>query len=417
MKKSRQVVIMSVMALGMALGGCGTNDQVEKAPAATQTAASGQAQGDEGLPPTLPPGAIETAQAQSAGQVPPTPTYDPTAPTWTPYLSPVPTTGSEVGTTTPGGGTGQMDKVRFALDWTPNTNHTGIFVAQQKGWYKDAGLDVEILPYSEANTPDTLVATGQADFGISFEESVVTDRVNKLPVKSVAAVLQTNTSALATLKSSGLDRPSKLEGKRYAGFGSTYEVPVVTTVLKSDGAPTGSFQNITANLSGYQALVAKQADFLWIYVGWEGVQAKLDNVELNTFLIKDYGVPDYYTPVIIANENFLRDHGDVAKRFLAATGQGYEYGVTNPEDAADLLVKGSPPGTFADSTLPRESQKYLAPFYKGDQPRWGLQTLDYWTNFPKYIASTGLLKTSDGKVVTPEEIDFGSLFTNDYLTR
>ncbi len=309
----------------------------------------------------------------------------------------------------------KADKVRFAMDWTPNTNHTGIYVSSQKGWYTEQGLDVQILPYSDANTPDTLIATGQADFGISFEESVVTDRVDKLPIKSVAAVLQTNTSALATLKSSGLDRPSKLEGKRYAGFGSTYEEPVVSTVLKAGGAPTGKFENITTNLSGYQALVAKQADFLWIYMGWEGVQAKLDKVGLNTFLIKDYAVPDYYTPVIIGNEGFLKDHADIAKRFLAATARGYEYGVTNPTEAADLLVKAAPAGTFADPALPRESQAYLAPYYKGKQPRWGIQTLEYWTNFPKFIAATGLLKTSDGKVVQPQDIDYGSLFTNDYL--
>ena len=80
----------------------------------------------------------------------------------------------------------------------------------EQGWYRDANLDVELLPYSDANTPDTLVATGQADFGVSFAEFVVVDRVESLPVKSVAAILQTNTSALVTLKSSGLDTVANL---------------------------------------------------------------------------------------------------------------------------------------------------------------------------------------------------------------
>lgn len=315
------------------------------------------------------------------------------------------------------GTSGGHDVVRFAMDWTPNTNHTGLYVAQQKGWYAAQGIDFQMLPYSEANTPDTLVGTGQADFGISFEESVVTDRVDKLPVKSVAAIIQTNTSALVTLKSSRLDSVAKLEGKQYAGFGSTYEEPVISTVLKAGGAKSGQFQNVTANLAGYQALVAKQADFLWVFMGWEVVQAKLDNVPLNTFLIKDYGVPDYYTPVIIANEQFLSQHPDVARRFLAATQQGYEYGVSNPDDAANLLVQGAPAGTFADPALPRQSQEYLAPDFKGRQAHWGLQTLDYWTNFPRFIASTGLLKTADGKVVKPEDIDYAGLFTNDYLPK
>ncbi|MEP6776090.1 MAG: ABC transporter substrate-binding protein [Chloroflexota bacterium] len=307
------------------------------------------------------------------------------------------------------------DKVRFSLDWTPNTNHTGIYVAMEKGWYKDANLDVEILPYSDANTPDTLVSTGQADFGISFAESVVTDRVSGLPVKSVAAVLQTNTSALATLKNSGLDTLDKLVGKRYAGFGSPFEVPVIETMLKSAGVTDTNFQNITANLSGYSAIVAKQADFVWIYMGWEGVQAQIDGVELNTFMLKDHRVPDYYTPVVISNESFLRDHPDVAKRFLAATAKGYEYGVTNPDDAANLLIKGAPSGTFSDPKLPIQSQEYLAPLYQANQPQWGLQTLQKWTDFPRYLATTGKLTGPDGKAIQPDSIKYDELFTNAYL--
>jgi ABC-type nitrate/sulfonate/bicarbonate transport system substrate-binding protein len=310
---------------------------------------------------------------------------------------------------------GAPDKVRFAMDWTPNTNHTGIYVAMDKGWYRDANVDVEILPYSDANTPDLLVANGQAELGISFAESVVLDKVENLPVTSVAAVLQTNTSALVTLKSSGLDSVAKLNGKRYAGFGTPYEEPIIKTMMEHDGAQDPTFDNITTNLFGYTAVVAEQADFVWIYMGWEGIQAEMEGVELNTFMLNDYGVPDYYTPVIIANESFLKDHGDVARRFLEATARGYELGVTNPTEAADSLVKAAPAGTFPDAELPRKSQQYLAPYFKGDQAKWGTQTLQMWTDFPTYLANTGLLKSNDGRVVKPEDLNFAEMFTNDYL--
>jgi ABC-type nitrate/sulfonate/bicarbonate transport system substrate-binding protein len=111
----------------------------------------------------------------------------------------------------------------------------------------------------------------------------------------------------------------------------------------------------------------------------------------------------------------LQNHGDVAKRFLDATARGYEYGVTNPDDAASILIDAAPAGTFASPDLPRQSQQYLAPYYKQGQARWGLQTLQKWTDFPRFLASTGLLKTADGTVVKPEDIDYSSLFTNDYL--
>ncbi|MDQ6693421.1 MAG: ABC transporter substrate-binding protein [Chloroflexota bacterium] len=430
--KQKHSLAAGLLLTGLLLNGCGSmtptatpvQPTATTLPAATdmtQAPATSTMQAPAtNIAQPAPTSTMQDATPTIAQVVTPTMSDDSTATTVT-GATMVTTATTAAGATTATGGTTPLassaahDKVRFALDWTPNTNHTGIYVALQKGWYAEQGIDLQILPYSDANTPDTLVATGQADFGISFEESVVTDRVSKLPIKSVAAVLQTNTSALASLKSSGLDRPARLEGKRYAGFGSTFEEPVVATVLKSDGAPTGKIQNITTNLSGYQAIIAKQADFLWIYQGWEGVQAKLDRVDLNVFPIKNYGVPDYYTPVIISNEGFLGQHGDVARRFLAATARGYEYGVTNPDNAADILVKSAPASTFADPTLPHESQKYLAPYYKGDQQRWGQQKLEYWTNFPRFIANTGLLKTPDGKVVKPEEIDYSSLFTNDYL--
>jgi len=391
MKRLHSLVLCMVIA-ALLLAGCGADATPTTGvqPTAT-TAPQAAATESSAATPTTAAQSTPTAETQST-------------PTVAAQTTPSPATGSS----TP-------DKVTFALDWTPNTNHTGIYVAQQKGWYKDEGLDVQILPYSDANTPDTLVANGQADFGVSFAEAMVEDRAANLPVKSVAAILQTNTSALASLKSSGLDTLAKFEGKKYSGFGSPFEVPVITTMLKNAGATTGNFDNITTNLSGYDAVVAKQADFVWIYMGWEGIQAKLDGVGLNTFLLKDNGIPDYYTPVIIANDSFLQNHGDVARRFLDATARGYEYGVTNPDDAASILINAAPAGTFASPDLPRQSQEYLAPYYKMGQSRWGLQTLKMWTDYPHFMASTGLPQTPDGKVVKPEDIDYASLFTNDYL--
>ena len=175
--------------------------------------------------------------------------------------TPLPTQAPAIPTST----TGTLTKVTLALDWTPNTNHTGFYVAQQKGWYREQGIDLQILPYSDAASPDTLVGSGQADFAVSFVEQVVLDRVNGLPVKSVAALVQHNTSELVTLKSSGIIRPAALDGRAYAGFGTPYEEPVIHTVILHDGGIHGNVRTITSNTGGLQALEAKQADYVWIY--------------------------------------------------------------------------------------------------------------------------------------------------------
>ncbi len=163
----------------------------------------------------------------------------------------------------------QLTTMTLALDWTPNTNHTGIYVALEKGWYRDEGINLQLLPYSANVTPDTLVANGRADVGISATESVVTDAASGQPVVSIAAIIQHNTSALVTLASSGLTRPRDLDGKVYGGFGAPYEGPVVSEIIKHDGG-TGQFKNVTLGIDAMQALETHRVDFLvWVFEGWE----------------------------------------------------------------------------------------------------------------------------------------------------
>lgn len=309
---------------------------------------------------------------------------------------------------------GGRTSVTIALDWVPNTNHTGVFVAKQQGWYEQEGLDVTILPYAEGSAPDVQVAAGRADFGFSFAEAVTMARAANRPVVSLATVIQKNTSAFVTLKDSGLDRPAKLEGKRYAGFGAPFEEPVIDTVLTCDGAANGRIQNITTNVFGFQALQAKQADFVWIFMGWEGVAAKRQNVQLNVMPPIDFCVPNYYSPVIIANEKTLKDKPDVVRRFMKATTRGYDLATGNPDEAADLLIKAAPPGSFPDPALVKESAQWLAPKYKEGKSRWGEQDLQVWTDFPRFMVKSGRLKNGDGATVTAD-LNYAAFFTNDYL--
>lgn len=325
---------------------------------------------------------------------------------------------SACGTTASGQGNtpykGPVADVSLALDWTPNTNHTGIYVALEKGWYKDQGINLTLLPYSASVAPEQLVGTGKADFGISFTEGVTSSRAAGVPLVSVAAVIQHNTSALVTLKSSGLDSVSSLAGKRYAGFGAPYEQPLIAQVLKCGHAPSTNFQNVTTQLDPIEALKSKQFDFAWIYMGWEGVQAQREGLQLNVFPITSYCIPDYYTPVIVTSEAFTKAHPDVARRFLAATAQGYAYAVAHPKDAADLLIKGAPAGTFDDTSLVYASQNYLSPLYAKGTKCWGQQTLKAWTDYPRFMYQTGSLTDASGKSLT-QLPDYAAAFTNAFL--
>ena len=312
------------------------------------------------------------------------------------------------------GGSGGRTNVTIALDWVPNTNHAGVFVAQEKGWYADEKLNVTILPYSEGSTPDVQVAAGRADFGFSFEEAVTMARAAGQPLVSVAAVIQKNSSALVTLKDSGLDRPARLNGRRYAGFGAPFEEPVINAIIACDGVASPRFENVTTNTFGFQALQAKQADFVWIFLGWEGVQAKRQNVELNAFPPTSYCIPNYYTPVIVTNEKMTKEKADIVRRFMRATARGYELAIADPAQAADLLIKAAPRGSFPDPELVKESAQFLATRYKEGKARWGEQDLQVWTDYPRFMVQSGRLKDANGRTVTGE-LDYASFFTNDFL--
>jgi ABC-type nitrate/sulfonate/bicarbonate transport system substrate-binding protein len=309
---------------------------------------------------------------------------------------------------------GSVANVSLALDWTPNTNHTGIYVALQKGWYRDQGINLTLLPYSASVAPEQLVGTAKADFGISFAEGVTSSRAAGVPLVSVAAIIQHNTSALVTLKSSGLDSVASLAGKRYAGFGAPYEQPLIAQVLKCGHASSTDFQNVTTQLDSIEALKSKQFDFAWIYLGWEGIQAQREGLQLNVFPITSYCIPDYYTPVIVSSAAFLQAHPDVAKRFLAATAKGYEYAIAHAKSAANVLIQGAPAGTFDDTTLVYTSQNYLSPLYAQGAKCWGQQMLQAWTDYPRFMYQTGSLTDANGKPLT-QPPDYAAAFTNAFL--
>lgn len=309
---------------------------------------------------------------------------------------------------------GSVTKLTLALDWVPNTNHTGIYVALQKGFYKEAGIDLQILPYADGAIPDVLVGEGKADLGISGTDGVTTYRSAGQPVVSLGAIIQSNTSAFAFLKDSSIKRPRDLAGKKYAGFGAAFEEPVIAAVIKRDGGTDGKIQNITTNVFGYQAVASKQADFVWLFAGWDGVQAKLDKVDLEMFYLKDIGIPDFYTPVIISSDKVTKEKRAALKAFMSATAKGYDFAIANPKEAAKILIDANPKGTFSNPDLVYQSQEFLSPRYKGDAPKWGVQTLKAWTDYPRFLFQANVLNDANGKPLSKEP-DYSQFFTNDFL--
>ncbi|MEL6135734.1 MAG: ABC transporter substrate-binding protein, partial [Bacteroidota bacterium] len=232
--------------------------------------------------------------------------------------------------------------IRLALDWTPNTNHTGFFVAQSLGFYASLGLEVHITDPSADNyatTPAKKVELGEVDFAIGPSESVISFNTKSQPVgmRAVATILQEDVSAIVTLSSSGISRPRELDGKIYASYGARYEDKIVQEMIINDGGK-GDIQIIYPEKLGiWNTLSAREADATWIFLNWEGIEAEIGGLTLNTFILEDYGIPYGYSPVILALEENIATRRAAYQDFLTATRQGFLYAQQHPAESVEIL--------------------------------------------------------------------------------
>ncbi len=296
-------------------------------------------------------------------------------------------------------------KLTFVLDWTPNTNHTGLYVAQEKGYFAEEGLSVEIVQPSEDGAT-MMVASGRAQFGVGFQDSIAPSMLNdeKLPITAVAALLQHNTSGLISLKKTGIDRPKNLEGKKYATWDSPIELATIRKIVEADGGDFSKIQLIPSTVYDVVTALNTEIDCVWIYYAWDGVKLELDGLDANYLDFRKIDDTfDYYTPMFIANTEFLEKDSVTAKKFLKALRRGYEFAVENPDAAAEILCKAAPE---LDRDLVYASQRWISKEYKAEVEPWGYITPERWNRFFRWLNETGLLEGT-----LPENTGF----TNDYL--
>ena len=312
------------------------------------------------------------------------------------------------------GFTGKPSTVRLALDWTPNTDHTGFFVAQHEGWYAASGITLKILPYTDT-APETLLAAHQADCGISFQDSLTFAVAAGADITSVMAILQHAASEIAVLASSSIQRPRDLDGKTYGGFGYPNEVPTVKFVIQHDGGK-GDFKDVTINTAAYEALYAKKVDATITFTAWEGVEAKERGINLRYFKFTDYGFPDFYQVVLACDRQFLERQPDAARRFVASSVRGFDLAAADPDKAAADLVAENPGAFDSNPSLPLDSARFLAinKFYVDANAKVGTQTLEQWQGYSGFLYDQGLLTDANGKKLASPP-DYTRLFTNDFL--
>jgi ABC-type nitrate/sulfonate/bicarbonate transport system substrate-binding protein len=307
----------------------------------------------------------------------------------------------------------QQTPVSIALDWTPNTNHIGLFVAQAEGYYAEAGLDVTILPYSDT-AAGTLVANQVADFGIMGSVSLYTQRTAGADLVGAFAVTQTETGRVVfNADRTDIQRPADLDGLTYGGFGSAWETALINTIIRNDGG-RGAFETVTLGTSAYQALASGAVDFTLEVYTWEGVKAELDGVAQRAFRYADFGVPDEHTTLIGSSQAYLDANAETAAAFIAATRRGYAFAVDHPEAAADIIIAANA-DVLTDRALILASLEALVEGHYLRTSDGILGTFDpaKMAAIGAFMFQAGMLKDSNGDLLAVAP-DFSAYYTNAY---
>lgn len=298
----------------------------------------------------------------------------------------------------------EWKNVTIILDYVPNTNHTGIYVALDQGYYEEEGLNVEVIEPTDGATA-TLVAQQKGTFGISYQEDVTIALTaeDPLPIKAIAALIQHNTSGFVSLADSGITSPADFEGKTYAGWGGPGESAVLEACMTQANVDFSKLNMVISDGTGFEAL-GKSCDLMWFFEGWDCIQAEMNDCELNYMEVRQLDERlDYYTPVIIASNKVLEEDPELVRAFLRATEKGYMDVMEAPEMAAEVLYAHA---SNYDLEMLKRSQEYLAGKYMEDTDVWGEMKEEVWNNYTSFLLEYGVID---------QEIAADLCYTNEFL--
>ncbi len=278
-----------------------------------------------------------------------------------------------------------MEKLKVVLDWFPNTNHIGFLIAQKRGWFAEAGLDVEIF----GDVHGEMELHG-ADFVCGPEISMLDCMERGIGLTTVAVMTQKCDSGIVSLKEAGITRPRELEGKRLTHWSPEWFHKAISRVMAKDGGDYGKVKLVNLDVGDIVATLGDVADATWVYENWENQVLLEAGKEINYFNLGDFDpIFNFCAPAIAATHEVLTKRPEAVKAFLACLDRGYRYGAAHPEEAV-LEVKDMMPGDSSDALLIR-SQKHLSPILLDEKGRWGRIAPEHWEPMADFLVECGLI--------------------------
>jgi len=287
----------------------------------------------------------------------------------------------------------KLEKVSLMLDWYPNAVHSFLYVAEEKGYFKKQGLDVDIQMPADTNDPLKLVAADQIDIAMSYQPQVLVARGEDIPVQSFGAIVRHPLNQLMVPADGTIQSPKDLEGKTVGYPSIPLDEAIIQSMVKADGGDSKKVKMVDVGWDLIPAMATKKTDgLIGGYINHEKLLLEKEGHPMRTLNPADYGVPDYYELVMVASEKGLKSKPDVFKKFMAAIREGQKYVKDNPEEGLSLLLKNEDKSSPLEKDIETKSLEILLPLMDAKDQSFGYQDPETWNNVAQWLKENKVIK-------------------------
>lgn len=289
----------------------------------------------------------------------------------------------------------ELKELDVVLDWYPNALHAFLYDAIEKGYYEEEGLKVNIQFPSNANDAISLVAAGQAEIGLYYQQDVIQARANQnVPVKSIGAVVQGPLNIVLSLEEKNITSPEDLAGKTIGYAGTELSEALIRSIMENTGVDYSDVTMIDVGFDLMSSMTTGNVDAtIGCLVNHEVPQMEEEGFAVNWFDLDDYGVPTYYEGIFLASDKMIESDPKTLKAFLRASARGFEDMKNDPERTLQILLSNQNEENFPLSeTVEKQSLEVLLPMMETENADFLTQSDTCWQENIDWMLEQGLIK-------------------------
>ncbi len=293
-------------------------------------------------------------------------------------------------------GTASLREIDIVLDWYPNALHAFLYTAMERGYFEEEGLKVNIQFPTNTNDAMSLVAAGKAEVGLYYQHDLIQARTNQdVKIKSIGALLQSPLNAIVSLSEAGINSPADLEGKTIGYSGTPLSEAMVEAIMEDAGVDSSSITMQDVGFDLMSSMTTGNVDAtIGCMINHEVPQMEHEGFQVNYFDLTDYGMPNYYEEVILANDKTIEEDGEMLQGFLRACRKGFDDFKADPEGCLQILLDNQDENNFPlTPEVEKASCEILLPVMETADAPFLSQNRENWEENINWMYDRGLINT------------------------